>query len=80
MVQMKEPGDQQAITNLINDIKDSIPSNKAYQIRFKNYFDNVKTNDKVDHILDVIFNVIIVITMFLCFFSLCSSMSANLLD
>ena len=28
----------------------------------------------------MIFSVIISITMFLCFFSLCSSMSANLLD
>jgi ABC-type antimicrobial peptide transport system permease subunit len=34
----------------------------------------------VSNILDIIFNVIIVITMFLCFFSLCSSMSANLME
>lgn len=31
-------------------------------------------------ILDTIFSVIIIITMILCLFSLCSSMSANLLD
>lgn len=36
--------------------------------------------DQVTVILDTIFNVIIVITMMLCLFSLCSSMSANLLD
>merc|ERR1711981_560434 len=38
------------------------------------------TMDQVTVILDTIFNVIIVITMMLCLFSLCSSMSANLLD
>lgn len=36
--------------------------------------------NQVSAILDAIFNVIIVITMMLCLFSLCSSMSANLLD
>lgn len=35
---------------------------------------------QVVQILDTIFNVIIVITMLLCLFSLCASMSANLLD
>ena len=35
--------------------------------------------EEVQLILDIIFNVIISITMFLCFFSLCSSMSANLM-
>jgi ABC-type antimicrobial peptide transport system permease subunit len=34
----------------------------------------------VNKILNIIFNVIISITMFLCFFSLCSSMSANLYE
>tara|TARA_B110000285_G_scaffold221609_1_gene274796 strand:- start:4 stop:384 length:381 start_codon:yes stop_codon:yes gene_type:complete len=36
--------------------------------------------DEVTSILDTIFNIIIIITMFLCFFSLCSSMGANLMD
>lgn len=31
-------------------------------------------------ILDLIFSAIIIIIMFLCFFSLCSSMTANLMD
>lgn len=34
----------------------------------------------VEKILDAIFNTIIVITMFLCFFSLSSSMTANMLE
>jgi ABC-type antimicrobial peptide transport system permease subunit len=35
---------------------------------------------EVEKILNIIFNVIIAITMFLCFFSLSSSMSANLYE
>ena len=45
-----------------------------------NFLDSTETLDTVGAILDAIFSVIIAITMFLCFFSLCSSMSANLLD
>ena len=45
-----------------------------------NFLDSTETLDTVSDILDAIFSVIIAITMFLCFFSLCSSMSANLLD
>lgn len=40
----------------------------------------MEDNSKVSETISLIFNVIIVITMFLCFFSLCASMSANLLD
>lgn len=56
-------------------------SNEQYEgIVIDNYFGNEDTNNLVTKILDWIFNVIIAITMFLCFFSLCSSMSANLFD
>lgn len=55
-------------------------TNQANGIRFFNYFDKADSNADVANILNIIFNVIIAITMFLCFFSLCSSMSANLLD
>jgi len=34
----------------------------------------------VDHIVTLLFDIVIVITMFLCFFSLSSSMSANLYE
>ena len=80
MVTMKIPDDRQAIDRLINDLKQSFTPQQSSRIQVMNFFDNGNTHDEVDHILDVIFNVIIVITMFLCFFSLCSSMSANLLD
>ena len=41
---------------------------------------NEKTLEQVVMVLDIIFSVIIVITMFLCFFSLSSAMTANLLE
>jgi len=40
----------------------------------------METLKEVEKILNIIFNVIIAITMFLCFFSLSSSMSANLYE
>jgi len=49
-------------------------------VQIFNFLDSTETLDTVSDILDAIFSVIIAITMFLCFFSLCSSMSANLLD
>ncbi len=39
-----------------------------------------ESQKSVKTILNIIFNVIILITMFLCFFSLSSSMSANLYE
>jgi ABC-type antimicrobial peptide transport system permease subunit len=49
-------------------------------VKIFNYFDDIQTLNQVTVILNIVFSVIISITMFLCFFSLCSSMSANLLD
>jgi hypothetical protein len=42
--------------------------------------DSAEIYEKVRSILNTIFNVIIAITMFLCFFSLTSSMTANLYE
>jgi ABC-type antimicrobial peptide transport system permease subunit len=49
-------------------------------VKFTNYYDSIGTLNMVRRILNMIFNVIIIITMTLCLFSLCSSMSANLMD
>lgn len=54
-----------------------------YQDKFVsiyNYNDNQKNIENVSIILNMIFNIIIAITMFLCFFSLSSSMTANLYE
>ena len=49
-------------------------------MNFFDYLEYKESNREVTETLDLVFNVIITITMFLCFFSLCSSMSANLMD
>ena len=41
---------------------------------------DLETFEQVNIILDAIFNTIIVIAMFLCFFSLSSSMGANMFE
>ena len=42
--------------------------------------DSWSTFKQIETILNIIFDVIIAITMFLCFFSLSSSMSANMFE
>lgn len=45
-----------------------------------NYYDEDETIEQINFILNTIFNIVIIITMFLCFFSLCASMSSNLYE
>jgi ABC-type antimicrobial peptide transport system permease subunit len=80
MVMLKDPSDTAAIKKLTDQVKKGLAPEVLDTIKIINYFQDDKTNDQVKNILDVIFNIIIAITMFLCFFSLCSSMSANLMD
>lgn len=79
-VKFKDPENSEMIKNFIKEAKGSFKGPQANAIKIYNYFDDMETNDQVATILNIIFSVIISITMFLCFFSLCSSMSANLLD
>ena len=74
-IKFKEPENMDLLTNFIREIK-TLPT----PVQVYNYFDGNETMKEVSNILDIIFSIIISITMFLCFFSLCSSMSANLLD
>mmetsp|Transcript_18017 Transcript_18017/g.30687 ORF Transcript_18017/g.30687 Transcript_18017/m.30687 type:complete len:222 (+) Transcript_18017:2753-3418(+) len=79
-IMLKEPSNTEHVKKVIADFKSGFNSNQANNINIFNYYDDTETIDEVSSILNWIFNVIIAITMFLCFFSLCSSMSANLLD
>jgi ABC-type lipoprotein release transport system permease subunit len=74
-IKFKDQNDEEVVKNFIDEVK-GLPNN----VRVFNYFDGNETMEQISTILDVIFSVIIAVTMFLCFFSLCSSMSANLLD
>ena len=73
---MKNPSDMAALDKLTTELKQVKPSDT----KILNYYDDNETNVLVDNIITAIFDVIIIITMCLCFFSLCSSMSANLFD
>ena len=78
-----EPGSEPWMTaadEFIKDCKNTFDSQQSNNINFWNSFEDTDTMSQVALILDTIFNIIIVITMFLCLFSLVSSMSANLFD
>lgn len=76
-VSLKNPRDEKAIKRLTEDFKKAAGSDNIHE---SNYFKNIEVMDEIDGYLGWIFGVIISITMFMCFFSLCSSMSANLMD
>jgi len=80
MIQMKDPTDLKGIKDFLKTLRQSISSDRDSNISIYNYLDSQETLDKITLILNIIFNVIIAITMFLCFFSLSSSMSANLYE
>ena len=71
--------DDHATINKIYDAFESEFSNSNYIDLYKSYEDREKM-DKVLNILDNIFGIAIGIMMFLCFFTLTASMSANLYD
>ena len=71
--------DDHATIDKIYDAFESEFSNSNYIDLYKSYEDREKM-DKVLNILDNIFGIAIGIMMFLCFFSLTASMSANLYD
>lgn len=63
---------------VINEIKDQMPSFMVNNILF--FVEGNETLETVDSIVTLIFDLVIVITMFLCFFALSSSMGANLME
>ncbi len=80
MIQMKDPTDAKGVKEFLKTLRQSISSDRDSNISIYNYLDSQETLNKINLILNIIFNVIIAITMFLCFFSLSSSMSANLYE
>ena len=74
-IQMNDPDDHSTIDALATRLELNAPYctvDKAY--------DQGSTTTKVKKILDKVFYGLISVTMFLCFFSLCASMSANLYE
>jgi len=80
IIKLKKPKNLKHQEFVIKTLRQVMSSDQQQGITIYNYFDNKEAQEDITKILDWIFNVIIGITMFLCFFSLCSSMSANLFD
>ena len=79
-IMMKDPLNRAHSEALLKDMRESINSDRDQRIKVFNHSETADTMAQVETILNVIFNLIIAITMFLCFFSLSSSMSANLYE
>lgn len=76
MLWVTDSKDKAAIDAVAADFDKTLDGN--YEVR-KSYIDE-DANENVMRIIDIIFYVTIGIMMFLCFFSLVASMTANLLD
>jgi len=63
---------------LVDEMKKELSIDTRNNVRF--FTEENRTLAYVEATISTIFNVIIIITMFLCFFQLSSSMSANLYD
>ena len=73
---MKDPSDSQTIDDLVTELEAAIDGSTTTQTAN----DSHKTIDKVTRIMNDVFYGLISVTMFLCFFSLSASMSANLYE
>ena len=73
---MKNPDDHDLVDEITKELKGSVGENVGVQ----KYYEVQESTEDVIGILDIIFSATIAIMMFLCFFSLTASMSANLYD
>ena len=74
LIRLNDPSDHDLITEIADELEDCC-SGEA----FKTY-EQVENTDKIQSIMDKVFYGLIGVTMFLCFFSLSASMSANLFE
>lgn len=78
---LKEPFNRQHIKFLKDSITrslDKMGMKDSYEIW--SYQDLLDNTAQAESTLELIFNVVIMITMFICFFSLSSSMTGNLYE
>lgn len=77
-LKLKDDATRQQETELFNDIKKTLGNELASNIQFYSKF--ADSTAEIDQTVSLLFDVVIVITLFLCFFSLSSAMSANLYE
>ena len=75
IILMNDPDDTKTIDALSKDLSDAIMGADVYKA-----YTETDDTAKIKKILDKVFYGLISVTMFLCFFSLCASMSANLYE
>jgi len=72
---MNNPDDHATIDKIFEALDENCPGSEIVKPN-----SNSNSNTKIKKILDKVFYGLISVTMFLCFFSLCASMSANLYE
>lgn len=75
IIQMNDPDDHSTIDSLANALEA-----KSYGVDITKTYESEDTTSMIQGILNKVFYGLITVTMFLCFFSLCASMSANLYE
>ena len=76
VINMKDPSDHVTIDALVADLTAAVGDNGSVESAYGSGGDT----SKIKKILNKVFYGLVSVTMFLCFFSLCASMSANLYE
>ena len=76
LLRLNDPTNQSLTDQIAKDLEDNVRRKVTVSKTYK----EVEDNNQVKKILDLIFYVAIFVMMFLCFFSLVASMSANLYE
>lgn len=78
IIKMKDTASLDDSEQVVRDILAAIPSDTAENLKVKK--DKAQLFAQVDRTISLLFTVLIMITMFLCFFQLSTSMSANIFE
>ena len=73
---MNDPADAATIADIASDLEEAMP---GVSVNMPSATIGLE-NTKIEKIINSVFYSVIGITMFLCFFSLCASMSSNLYE
>ena len=76
IIVMNDPKDHDTINTLAGDLSAAL----GEDVRIDKSFEQTDITDKIKKLVNNVFYGLIAITMFLCFFSLAASMSANLYE
>ena len=74
---MNDKNDEVAAQELINDVNDILAGDSVFTA---NLIAKLNVGNNIASLINQSFNIILLIIMFLCFFSLSSSMSANIYE